>query len=110
MLNFLLNCKRTIHISIVLLILSACTHKTNTLPNQIQKLEKQSASIIGISAIHLETGKSFSYHENENFPMASTVKVPIGIYLMHLAQHKKLNLNKMIPIEPSDLVMGSGLM
>ncbi len=91
-----------------LILLSACSHKPN-LQHKIQKLEKQSASIIGISALHLETGKGFSYRENERFPMASTVKVPIAIYLMHLAEHKKINLDKMVRMEPGDLVMGSGL-
>jgi len=95
-----------------LLFLSACTNKPNinSLPQYIKKLEKQSSSIIGISAVHIETGKSFGYKDNEHFPMASTVKVPIAIYLMHLAENKKINLDKMVHINPRDLVLGSGAM
>jgi len=97
---------------ISLFFLSACAHRPNidSLPKYIQKLEQQSASIIGINAIHIESGKSFGYRDNESFPMASTVKVPIAIYLMHLAENKKINLDKMIRIEPGDLVLGSGAM
>ena len=60
--------------------------------------------------IHIESGKSFEYKSNEHFPMASTAKVPIAIYLMHLAENKKINLDKMVPINPGDLVLGSGAM
>lgn len=97
---------------ISLFLLSACAHRPNidSLPQYIQTLEKQSSSIIGVSAIHIEKGKSFGHKDNEHFPMASTVKVPIAIYLMHLAENKKINLDKMVSINPGDLVLGSGAM
>ena len=97
-------------IILTLFLLSACSHKIGTLPDHIQKLERQSDSIIGVSAVHIESGKSFFYNENDHFPMASTVKVPIGIYLLHLAENNKINLDKMVRIEPGDLVLGSGFM
>jgi beta-lactamase class A len=102
---------RTI-LTLLLLFLSACSHRSdiNSLPKYIQKLEKQSSSIIGVHAIHIENGKSFGYKDNEHFPMASTVKVPIAVYLMHLAEKKKINLDKMVTIKPNDLVLGSGIM
>lgn len=102
---------RTI-LTLLLLLLSACAHRpdVNSLPGYIEKLERQSSSIIGVHAIHIENGKSFGYRDNEYFPMASTVKVPIAIYLMHLAENKKINLDKMVTIKPNDLVLGSGIM
>ncbi len=42
--------------------------------------------------------------------MASTVKLPIAIYLLHLAQHGRVNLDKMVTINEGDLVPYSGYM
>lgn len=90
-------------------VLSSCTHKTVSVQN-MHHFEKMAASDIGISITHIETGKTFNYKERERFQMASTVKVPIGIYLLHLVEHKKIDLDKMVRVEPGDLVLGSGLM
>lgn len=97
---------------IIIFLLTACTHKhdINYAIKEIQKLERKSSSYIGVSAVHMESGRALNYREKERFQMASTVKVPIAIYLLHLAENKKINLDKMISIEPQDLVLGSGLM
>lgn len=105
--------KLRIIVTIYLLLLSSCSHKHNikhNIDSNFHNIEKESNSIIGVAAINLESGKTIRYHAYDQFQMASTVKVPIAIYLMHLAQNNQINLDKMIVIEPGDLVMGSGLM
>ena len=92
-----------------LALLSSCTHKGDS-SKRMAHFEKAADSDIGVSIVHIESGKAVNYNEQERFQMASTVKIPIGIYLMHLAQEKKINLDKMIQVEPGDLVLGSGLM
>jgi beta-lactamase class A len=100
-------------IIILCFILSACSHNysINNIEHSIQLLEHQYKSTIGISAFHIETEKNvFAYNDQTKFPMASTVKIPIGVYLLHLAENNKISLDKMITVNPGDLVLGSGLM
>lgn len=72
--------------------------------------EESIDSIIGVSAINLETGEKFLYNENELFPQASVVKLPIAIALLNEVEKGKIQLNNMVNIELSDLRPGSGYM
>ncbi len=80
------------------------------LEHQMAKIERAASTKIGISAIHIETGKFFAYKADDHFQMASTVKLPIAVYLLHLRELGHLQLEKMLEIQPYDLCPGSGLM
>lgn len=73
-------------------------------------LEKEHKIKLGVSAIHIESGKFFHYRQDESFKLASTIKLPIAIYLLDQVKKGKISLEKMVRIEPHDLVLGSGLL
>jgi len=77
---------------------------------QISHIEKEKKLTIGVAAIHIESGKFFHYRQDELFKMASTMKLPVAIYLLHQVKNKNISLSKMVRIEPHDLVLGSGRM
>ena len=49
------------------------------LTSEIGRLSSLSGGIVGVSAIHIESGKHVSVNGQERFPMASTYKIPIAV-------------------------------
>lgn len=78
------------------------------LEQQIEFLAKTTDATVGVSALHIESGRYVSFHGTQPFPQASAVKVPIAIQIMALASEGKLQLDKMISLRPADLHPGSG--
>jgi beta-lactamase class A len=65
-------------------------------------------AIVGVSATHIESGRTVSVRGSEKFPMASAVKIPFAVQLMTLVDQGKNSLDKMVSLEPKDLHPGSG--
>ena len=63
---------------------------------------------VGIAAIHIESGRRFSFHGTDRFPMASTFKVPVAVQLLSRVDRGEVRLDEMVTIEPQDLHPGSG--
>ena len=75
---------------------------------EIARLEQLSGGVIGVAAVHLESGERVYHNRDMKFPMASTYKVPIAVQLLHRVDHGELALDSMIVLEPHDLSPGSG--
>lgn len=78
------------------------------LEREIRNIEPLSGGLLGVTAIHLETGERFSYRGGERFPMASTFKVPIAVVIFDKIDRGEVKLDQMYEIRPSDLHPGSG--
>ena len=78
------------------------------LEQQIDLLAHTTDAVVGVSALHIESGRYVSVRGAEAFPQASAVKVPIAVQIMALADEGKLPLDKMIALKPADLHPGSG--
>jgi len=78
------------------------------LEREIARLSKVSGGVVGVTAIHLETGRRVSVNGGERFPMASTFKVPIAVQLLTRIDKSEVKLDQMIDIKQSDLHPGSG--
>lgn len=78
------------------------------LEQQLEALTKITDATVGLSALHLESGRSVQVRGNEAFPLASAFKVPIAVQIMMLVDQGKLSLDKMIPLAAQDLHPGSG--
>jgi beta-lactamase class A len=76
---------------------------------EIARLSLLSGGVVGISAIHVETGKRIVQNGRDFFPMASSFKVPIAIGLMAKVDSGIVSLDQMIEIEKRDMHPGSGL-
>ena len=79
-----------------------------TLEREIARLAKVSGGTVGVTAVHLETGKRVSMNGSERFPMASTFKIPIAVQLLTRIDKGEIKLDQMIDIKQSDLHPGSG--
>jgi len=78
------------------------------LEREIARLSTVSGGVVGVTAIHLETGRRVSMNGTERFPMASTFKVPIAVQLLTRIDNGEVKLDQMIDIKQSDLHPGSG--
>lgn len=78
------------------------------LEQQIEMLAKVTDATVGVSALHIETGRSVSVRGAESFPMASAFKIPIAVQIMTMVEDGRLSLSKMISLGPQDLHPGSG--
>ncbi|MGB9701009.1 MAG: class A beta-lactamase [Thermodesulfobacteriota bacterium] len=80
-----------------------------SLEREIQGAAHLAGGIVGVYALHLETGRKISFHAQERFPMASVYKIPIAVQLLHRLDQGELSLDKMITIQAQDLRPGSSL-
>lgn len=78
------------------------------LEKEIARLAKQAQGIVGVGAIHLESGREVYMNKSVAFPMASTFKVSVAVKLLSLVDQGKIKLNDMITVEAGDLRLGSG--
>jgi beta-lactamase class A len=78
------------------------------LQNEVVRLTKISDGVVGLSALHVESGRRISLNSADRFPMASTFKVPVAVQLLSRVDRGEIKLEQMIRIEPHDLHPGSG--
>jgi len=78
------------------------------LQSEISRLAKITDGEVGLTAIHIESGRRTDFHATGRFPMASTFKVPIAVQLLSRVDRGEIRLDQMVTIEPHDLHPGSG--
>ncbi len=76
---------------------------------EVQRLSTHSGGVLGVTAIHVESGLTFSQNGTIAFPMASSYKVPIAIQLLTRIDSGHLSLDDMIEIKREDMHPGSGM-
>ncbi len=77
------------------------------LHGEINRIAPLSGGVLGIAAIHLESGRTFFHNADETFPLASTYKVPIAVQALTLVEQGKLDLDRMVAWDTTDLHIGS---
>jgi beta-lactamase class A len=78
------------------------------LEREVTRLSKGAGGVVGVCAVHLETGRRVSVNGSDRFPMASTVKVPIAVQILTRVDKGEIKLDQMIELKQSDLHPGSG--
>jgi beta-lactamase class A len=63
-------------------------------------------AVIGVTAIHLESGRRVSVRGGEAFPMGSVYKLPIVLTALQQVQQGKFKLDRQIVIQPKDFSIG----
>lgn len=67
---------------------------------------QSSDAVIGVSAIHLESGRRLGVRGNERFPMGSVYKFPIVLTALRQVDAGTLKLDQKITIQPKDFSPG----
>jgi len=80
------------------------------LQGEIARAAKAAGGTVGVSAVHLESGRRVSFNGDERFPMASTYKIPIAFQLLSRVDDGAISLDRMIELRPQDYHPGSGIL
>jgi beta-lactamase class A len=78
------------------------------LEQQIEYVSHATDGVVGLDAVHIETGRTVSLRGSEGFPMASAFKLPVAVQILSLVDDGKLTLDQMVSLTPPDLHPGSG--
>lgn len=76
------------------------------LERSLRQIAATSGGVLGVSALHLESGKRVSVRGDERFPMMSVYKVPIAIAVVTRAEWGELKLSDSVQLRPADLHPG----
>jgi len=76
---------------------------------EIARLSAISGGTVGVSVIHVESGKRIVQNGQDHFPLASTFKVPVEIALLMKVDSGKYSLDQLVELEDSDLSPGGGM-
>lgn len=72
----------------------------------LRELEARSGGVLGVAALHLESGRLIGWRAKDHFPMMSVAKLPVAVRALALMQAGLLPYRKMIRIEPEDYSPG----
>jgi beta-lactamase class A len=76
----------------------------DALVEQISRIALVSKGQVGVAAIDLRTNARVEYNATEAVSLASTFKVPLAVYAMHLAEDGKLSLSEPISVAREDMI------
>ena len=80
------------------------------LEREITRAAQSAGGTVGVSAIHIESGRRIALNPRERFPMASTYKVPIAVQLLTRVDQGEITLKQMVELKPNDLHPGGGVL
>jgi beta-lactamase class A len=96
--------------SIFLFLAATGSATEEILERELRRLGPLSGGVMGVAAVHLESGRKAFLNADEPFPMASTYKIPIAVELLHRVDEGKLDLAGMVDVERHDYSPGSGFL
>src|SRR5689334_14278806 len=73
----------------------------------IARLGESSGGTLGVSAVHVETGRRIAFNADERFPMPSTYKVPIALAVLRLVDAGALRLDQTVTLGVHDFRLGA---
>lgn len=78
------------------------------LERQIRFVAQTTDGVVGVNAVHIESGRAAGIRGDEGFPMASAFKVPVAVQVLTLVDQGRLALGQMITLGPADVHPGGG--
>ena len=98
-------------LSAVILVAGPCSagaQEVKTPPHrvvlsEIGRIAGSAQGTVGVSAVHLETGRKVDFRADERFPMASTVKVAVAAKILDMADKGQISLTAPIPLESLEM-------
>jgi beta-lactamase class A len=81
---------------------------TDSLEKSLRRLEAKYPGQLGVYVKQLDTGADFSLRAEENWYLASGVKVPVAVALLRDVEKEKVSLDEKMTLGEDDLVDGTG--
>lgn len=80
------------------------SNANNELRDQIEQISQAAQGRVGVTATVLETGETVTLNGDQQFPMQSVYKFPIGMAVLAQVDQGTLRLDQRVRVEPSDFV------
>jgi beta-lactamase class A len=64
--------------------------------------ERASGAVVGVSVLHLESGRRASHRGGERFQMASVFKAPVAVAVLAAVERGQLTLDREVEVKASD--------
>ena len=77
---------------------------------QIDRRAEETGGIVGVAATHLLTGRHIGYREDELYPTASVIKLPLLVTLYEDAIAGRIDLSERVTYRDETKVAGSGVL
>ncbi len=74
----------------------------------IEALAEPVGGIVGVGALHIDTGREFTLNRSVRFPMGSVFKLPLAVQFLTLVDQNAVSLEKTVVLQAGDLRAGSG--
>lgn len=71
---------------------------------------ERAGGVVGLAAVHLRTGRRLAHREDELFPLASVVKLPVLVTLYEDVLARKADLGERLIYRDASKVPGSGVL
>jgi beta-lactamase class A len=78
--------------------------------SEIERLADATGGIVGVAATQLATGRHIGYREDELFPTASVIKLPLLVTLYEDAIAGRIDLSERVTYREATKVAGSGVL
>jgi beta-lactamase class A len=82
----------------------------DTIAPEIERLADATGGIVGVAATQLATGRHIGYREDELFPTASVIKLPLLVTLYEDAIAGRIDLSERVVYRERTKVAGSGVL
>jgi beta-lactamase class A len=93
---------------------SAATSAQNQPGKVAQELEQRLKTIcdgaqgtVGLSVVHIESGKTISINGNSQLPLYSVYKLPLAITILKDVEENRLRLDQKVHVTPAEIVAGT---
>ncbi|KRG77906.1 hypothetical protein ABB30_06335 [Stenotrophomonas ginsengisoli] len=73
------------------------------LQHEAQRLVAMLPGEVGVSMLHLQSGRAVHVNGERAFPLASVMKVPVAVHILTLVDEGKLRLDQNVVIGPNDI-------
>ena len=93
-------------LSVIWLPTQSAAQDTKKLERAVARLARASGGTLGVSAIHIETGRRVSFNGGERFPMASVYKFPIALRLLQRVERGEVKLDDPVKLGEFDFRIG----
>ncbi len=88
------------------ILLAGQTLPSQTMEDRLRQIEVESGGVLGVAAMHLETGRFIGWRQKDHFPTMSVAKLPIVLRALSLMQAGMLPFRKMVFVEPKQFSSG----
>ena len=76
------------------------------LQKELDRIGSAAGGRVGVAAVLIESGEHVAFHGDQPAFMASTVKFPVALIVLHLVEEGKLRLDQKVAVQKSELAPG----